>query len=110
MSKRKIEGPPIAERRKAIGGPGLPPHKRERKFRLNVEWTETRHYTGSGVFTSRAARDEAKARVAREVALRIAGKRYKYFDTYADQYLKGLQRLESSKAVAAEPVFIEEDE
>ena len=71
FSKRKYAGPKVQELRKIDQDPmRLPPHKKPKVWTLTVEWEETTTWTRTKAFTSRAARDEAKARIQREFAER----------------------------------------
>lgn len=76
--KRKFDGPPIRELRKVDQDPvKVPPHKKERKYKLTVEWTDTTTWRRECEFTTRAAMEEAKRRIERhfrEVAEKEKGK------------------------------------
>jgi hypothetical protein len=64
--KRKFDGPTVQERKHVDQDPlKVPPHKKERKYTLEVEWTETTTWRRTRDFTSRAARDEARRRIER---------------------------------------------
>lgn len=68
-SKRKYAGPPVRELRKVDQDPArLPPHKKPRNYKLTVTWTTTRTWSRERVFTSKAARDEARRRIERHFA------------------------------------------
>jgi hypothetical protein len=65
--KRKFDGPPVRELRRVDQDPvKVPPHKKERKFKLVVEWTDTTTWRRTKEFTTRASRDEAKRRIERQ--------------------------------------------
>ncbi len=111
--KRKFAGPRPQERRQEYRDPAhIPPHKKERKFRLIVRWSETTEYSGTEVYTTRAARDEAKRRITQEIG-RSRNTRQRYWDFgYFDrkQYMKGLV-FEKVRKVAVPPAYEEtEDE
>src|SRR6266404_5794561 len=66
FSKRKYAGPTVAELRKVDQIPlRVPPHKKPKVWTLTVQWTETTTRQMTKQFTSRAARDESRARVER---------------------------------------------
>lgn len=92
-NKRKYAGPTINERRKVDQDPArVPPHKKPRNYKLTVTWTTTRTWSRERVFTSKAARDEARVRIERhfaEVAAREAQRKavkWNYFhdDPFAE--------------------------
>lgn len=67
--KRKYAGAPVNELRKVDQDPmRLPPHKKPKVWKLTIEWVETRTIRRECEFTSRAARDESRRRIEREIA------------------------------------------
>jgi hypothetical protein len=113
--KRKFAGPTIQEKRRLGVGKEVPtekrpPHLRRRAWVLTVEWTETRHYRGTEKFTSRAARDEAKRIIAREIERERKRDKNRYLGRYYSDdhaYLKGLARIEAVTRIKDEPVYTE---
>jgi hypothetical protein len=84
--KRKFDGPTIQEKRKVDQDPlKVPPHRKERKYKLTVEWTDVTTWRRTKEFTTRAALEEAKRRIQRQFAAKAkkeAGKQpvqYKYW-------------------------------
>ena len=74
MGKRKNAGPTVAERRKTDERDKrhLSPHQKPHVWTLTVEWTDTTTIRRTRKFTSRAARDEARRRIERELAEKAA--------------------------------------
>jgi len=44
----------------------VPPHRKNRKYKLVIEWTDTTTWRREKEFTTKAARDEARRRIERE--------------------------------------------
>ena len=87
--KTRHVGPPVKDLRKVDQDPvKVPPHKKERKWKLTVEWTETTTWRRECEFTSRAARDEARRRIERhfrEVVEKEKAKQPRKFVSWLDR-------------------------
>lgn len=104
MGKRAYAGPTIAERRKTDERDKrhLSPHQKPHVWTLTVEWTSVTTIRRTRQFTSRAARDESKRRIEREIvekAVKLAKPR-KYrrwmdpkdpFADYGDEHVSVLK-------------------
>jgi len=67
--KRRFAGMRVQEKRLIDQDPlRVPPHKKPRKYRLEIEWTEVQTIRYTQEFTSKDAREQAKIRMAREIA------------------------------------------
>ena len=110
-SKRRYAGEPHKDKR---GSPApdierLPPHRKPKVWRLALEWTETTTYRRERVFTSRAARDEARVRIERhfrEQAQKAAQpKKYRRWWGINSPFAE-FDDIEVSK-LKTEPVYVE---
>jgi len=72
--KRKYAGPTVAELRKTDERDKrhLSPHQKPHVWTLTVEWVSVTTLRRTRKFTSRAARDESKRRIERELAEKAA--------------------------------------
>lgn len=110
--KTRHAGPPVKDLRKIDKEPAkVPPHKKERKYKLAVEWTETTTWRRECEFTSRSARDEARRRIERhfrEVAEKERNKKPSQYRYWRDSPFANFDDLKVS-AIKTEPAYQERD-
>jgi hypothetical protein len=112
--KTRYAGAPTKDLRKIDQDPvKVPPHKKERKYKLTVEWTETTTWRREMEYTSRAGRDEARRRIERhfreaaEKEKRKQPYRYRHWDKnspFADYNSNVVSELKTA------PEYIETDQ
>ena len=78
----------------------IPPHKKERAYVLTVEWTRTETVRQVRRFTTKAAREEARRRMEREI--KANGNRLSYWFWGASS--------DVTNKIATGPTFTEHDE
>lgn len=65
---RKYDGPPVRELRRIDKDPArVPPHRKERIYELRVEYITTTRNTYTAKFPSRAARDQFRQKVEKDI-------------------------------------------
>lgn len=111
MRKRKYAGMTVQEKRRLGVGKEVPtekkpPHLRERQWVLRVEWTETRVYKGEKKYVSRAARDEGRRRLAKDIEKETLRRKSKYYGSwgYDNAYFYD---FEATTRIVGEPTYIE---
>ncbi len=109
-SRKTSFEPPPRDRRRVDQDPArVPPHKKPRKYRLTVKYEIVTTETCTKDFTSKAAMQEFRTRVEREIAKVKAQKTRKSYRYWGSWYRTDLKmESEELKEFRAEPQFSEE--
>lgn len=86
MSRRKYDGATIQERRKVDQNPvKVPPHKKERNYKLRVKYTQVTEYDFVENYTTKNAREQGR----KELERRIKENRYWTFSRKMNRRIIG---------------------